>query len=112
MGAGFAIISASQSLPVVIAGILATGSGLGLIIPNQNVWLMAHVPDAARGRASGAMTTLLFAGQFVSPVVSGALLGITDLRGVFLIFALTVLLAGTALAVGRIATADQAREDR
>ena len=69
MGAGYAVISQARALPVAALGILVTGSGLGLIIPNQNVWLMAHVPAAARGRAAGLMTLLLFAGQFVSPIV-------------------------------------------
>ena len=62
MGAGFAIISQSGALPAAMLGILVTGSGLGLIIPNQNVWLMAHVPEASRGRAAGLMTMLLFGG--------------------------------------------------
>jgi len=100
MGTGFAIISQADALPAVILGILVTGSGLGLVIPNQNVWLMAHVPEAARGRASGLMTTLLFAGQFVSPIVSGALLALMDLHALFLAFALGIGAVALALWVG------------
>ena len=40
MGTGYAIISQSEALPLVMLGIAITGSGLGLIIPNQNV--LAH----------------------------------------------------------------------
>ncbi|MEM7509206.1 MAG: MFS transporter [Pseudomonadota bacterium] len=87
MGAGFAIISQSYDLLPVVAGILVCGLGLGLIIPNQNVWLMSHVPKPLRGRAAGLMTTCLFAGQFVSPLVSGPLRAVMDLHGVFLTFA-------------------------
>ena len=100
MGAGFAVISRADALPVAMLGILVTGSGLGLIIPNQNVWLMAHVPDAARGRAAGLMTMLLFAGQFVSPIVSGALLALMDLHALFLVFALGIGTVAIALQVG------------
>lgn len=107
MGAGFAIISQSHTLPAVMLGILVTGSGLGLIIPNQNVWLMSHVPEAARGRASGWMTTVLFAGQFVSPIVSGALLGLMDLHAVFLVFALVI--GAVAVALWRIHHAERLR---
>ena len=100
MGAGFAIISQAYALPAVMLGILVTGAGLGLVIPNQTVWLMAHVPEGARGRASGLMTTLLFAGQFVSPIVSGALLAVMDLHAVFLAFALAIGAAALALWIG------------
>ena len=100
MGAGFAIISQSGALPPVMLGILVTGAGLGLIIPNQTVWLMAHVPEGARGRASGMMTTVLFAGQFVSPIVSGALLAWMDLHAVFLAFAIAIGAAALALWIG------------
>lgn len=96
MGAGFVVISQAGTLPVVAAGIAAAGLGLGLAIPNQNVWLMAHTPELARGRAAGLMTMLLFAGQFASPLVSGALLLALDLHGVFLAFALAAL-AGAVL---------------
>ena len=100
MGAGYAAISQAHAPPVAALGILVTGSGLGLIIPNQNVWLMAHVPAAARGRAAGLMTMLLFAGQFVSPIVSGPLLALMDLHAVFLAFGLAVLAVAIALGVG------------
>lgn len=110
MGTGFVLISQAQALPLVIVGILTTGAGLGAIIPNQNVWLMAHVPEGARGRAAGLMTTLLFAGQFVSPLVSAVALSFTDLSGVFLTFALGGLAVAAALAVGRSALGNQAQE--
>ena len=88
MGAGFALIAGARTPSVAMLGTVVTGLGLGLIVPNQTVWLMAHVPEEARGRASGLMTTLLFAGQFVSPLVSGALLTRMELHTVFLAFAL------------------------
>ena len=99
MGTGFAIVSGSHALGFVTFGILVTGAGVGLIIPNQNVWLMAHVPEAARGRASGLMTACLFAGQFVSPIVSGALLAAMDLSAVFLAFGLAIGAVALALLI-------------
>jgi MFS family permease len=100
MGAGFAIISQFHALPPVMLGIVTTGLGLGLIIPNQNVWLMAHVPEAARGRASGLMTMLLFGGQFASPILSGALLTVMDLHAVFATFAAAILAVAAVLWLG------------
>ena len=113
MGAGFAIISQSHALPPVMLGIVVTGLGLGLIIPNQNVWLMAHVPEAARGQASGLMTMLLFGGQFASPILSGALLTMMDLHAVFATFAAAILAVAAVLWLGAGASRTRlAGEDR
>ncbi|MGR3503199.1 MFS transporter [Pseudaestuariivita sp.] len=108
MGLGYALISQAETLPLVVAGVLTTGAGLGAIIPNQNVWLMAHVPDTARGRSSGMMTTLLFAGQFASPFVSAAVLAVTDLSGVFLVFALGAGMVAAMLGASHIVTRSRA----
>ena len=102
MGTGFAIVSQSHALPPVMLGIAVTGLGLGLIIPNQNVWLMAHVPEAARGRASGLMTMLLFGGQFASPILSAALLTMMDLHAVFATFAAVILAVAATLWLGAV----------
>lgn len=99
MAAGYFVVSAASSAPMVGVGILVTGMGLGAIIPNQTVWLMAHVPEHARGRASGLMTTFLFGGQFVSPFVSAAVLKLTDLHGLFFWFAFGALFVATLLKV-------------
>ena len=112
MGTGFAIISQSHALPPVMLGIVVTGLGLGLIIPNQNVWLMAHVPETARGRASGLMTMLLFAGQFASPILSGALLTAMDLHAVFAAFAAVIVAVAATLSLGAARRARPAGELR
>lgn len=97
MGIGFAIISQATNLPIIILGALVAGLGLGLIVPNQNLWLMSIVPEASRGRAAGFLTTVLFAGQGASPLVSGALAGIMSLPMVFLSFALGIAVIGLSV---------------
>ncbi len=70
---------------------------------------MAYVPEDARGRASGLMTALLFAGQFASPFVSAALLAHTDLHGLFFWFALGALLVATLLTVNVLRSSGKRR---
>jgi MFS family permease len=60
---------------------------------------MAAVPPSARGRASGLLTTAFFAGQFVSPIVSGASMSAFGLAGTFQAFALFQAALAMALAV-------------
>ena len=39
-------------------------------MPNLNVWTANEVPDALRGTALGGLTTFMFLGQFLSPILS------------------------------------------
>jgi MFS family permease len=88
MGLGYIIIAQARSYPVVMIGLLVAGFGLGLLMPNMNVWLNAIVPPKLRGRTLGGLTTAMFLGQFCSPIVTqplaksigqGATYGLTGL---------------------------------
>lgn len=79
MGLGYAVIAAAGTAWVAVAGVTFAGLGLGLLMPNQVVWLMSRTPAGARGRAAGIMTTAIFLGQFLSPLYSGPLAEATSL---------------------------------
>lgn len=67
MGIGYTIIGLVSS--VVVIGLILGGLGLGLLMPNLNVWLTTETPDVLRGRALGGLTTFFFLGQFLSPLL-------------------------------------------
>jgi len=70
MGAGYSIIGLVNQYALVLVGLAIAGSGLGLLMPNLNLWIASEVSDAARGRALGGSTMFFFLGQFLSPLVS------------------------------------------
>ena len=76
MGAGYVGIGLTDSVWLagsywlVLIMLIPTGIGLGLILPNLNVWTSEEVPDNLRGRALGGLTTFMFLGQFLSPIAS------------------------------------------
>ena len=70
MGIGNIVIGLAGNYPVILAGLVVTGLGLGLLTPNLNVWLTKEVPNNLRGRVLGGLTTFMFLGQFLSPVVT------------------------------------------
>ncbi len=70
MGAGYSIIGLVNNYALVLFGLAIAGSGLGLLMPNLNLWIASEVSDAARGRALGGSTMFFFLGQFLSPLVS------------------------------------------
>lgn len=97
MAFGYGIISQATGLPMVIAGTLVAGLGLGPLMPNQTTWLMGRMPAAVRGRAAGLLTTVVFAGQFASPLLAGVLATQMEIHAVFLTFSIILGLAAVAM---------------
>lgn len=109
-GTGYLALGLATSLAVVLPGLVIGGAGLGLIVPNLVGWVAQASSAEARGRLMGVMTSALFLGQFVSPLVWAPVLRATD-RQQALALASAVLLGLAVVAV----VLDQARrylEDR
>jgi MFS family permease len=70
LGVGFVFLGLSQHYIHSYAGLVVTGFGLGIIRPNIMTWLISVTPAAARGRVMGGVTTCIFVGQFISPLLS------------------------------------------
>jgi MFS family permease len=70
LGIGYLLISLGGIYTIVLLGLAIAGTGLGLIMPNMNLCLISVTPDAMRGKVLGGVTTSIFLGQFLSPLVS------------------------------------------
>jgi len=68
VGLGSLIIGISSEYAGILIGLVISGIGVGLSLPNFNLWLLTVIPAAARGRAVGYLTTAVFLGQFLSPI--------------------------------------------
>ena len=86
MGIGYLLIGQSANWAQVLTGLAISGMGLGILMPNMTVWLSAAVPEAVRGRALGGLSTAMFLGQFLSPIVTGPL---TKAVGMGAVYAIT-----------------------
>lgn len=67
---GFVLVALAESLWLAVVGLCFCGPGLGLMFPSISTCLMGETPARFRGRATGGMTTAVFLGQFLSPVLS------------------------------------------
>lgn len=69
MAIAFVFIAFGDSFSMVMMGMLFSGLGMGITIPNANVWVMQLAPLEIRGREIGRLTTFWFMGQFLSPLI-------------------------------------------
>lgn len=66
---GFTVIGISTSYSAVLTGLFIAGMGFGTFMPNASLWMMTIAPASIRGKLVGRLTTAIFVGQFVSPII-------------------------------------------
>ena len=69
LAAGFYITGVTSSIAVVVVAMFIAGFGVGCLLPNTNLWVIELTHHELRGRTLGILTTCLFLGQFLSPIV-------------------------------------------
>jgi MFS family permease len=83
-----------SSYGIVILGLLIAGAGLGLLLPNMNVWLNVITPPPQRGRILGGLTICMFLSPFaVQPIAQQWGLQTAYLFAAGLLFAIGLLIA-------------------
>jgi MFS family permease len=83
MGIGYLLIGQSSNWSQTLVGLAVSGMGLGILMPNMTVWLSSAVADAGRGKALGWLSTSMFLGQFLSPIVTQPLTKFLGLGGTY-----------------------------
>ena len=91
MAIGYYLISRSDNYSMIMIAMLVSGLGIGLMIPNTNLWVMKIAPPIIRGKEIGKLTMFWFFGQFISPIVLLPITSRFDLANTFLTMAFVML---------------------
>jgi len=94
MSAGYFVMTLMTSYMTSLIGMVIAGIGFGLYIPNHSSWILAVVGPERRGYGAGLVTTAMFLGQFLAPIIAQPLIEIDDHEAVWR--KLSVLLFGLA----------------
>lgn len=94
IGLGSVIIGLTSEFVGILLGLLITGIGIGLSLPNYNLWLLSVIPAATRGRALGGLTTAVFLGQFLSPIAIEPIASQAGFSAAFVVTGVIALLLG------------------
>lgn len=102
MAVGYVIVwvaAGAGALPGVIAGVLVASAGTGLLLPTLVAWAVGRIPFLSRGRSTGVWTASFFLGQFVTPLVIGAIQGALSIPVAVAVGVVGVVCAAVALAL-------------
>jgi MFS family permease len=70
---GMFIIWFVGGVPGVAVGAIVGGAGSGLLLPSMLTWAVASTRFEERGRVTGLWTAAFFFGQFLTPIIMGAI---------------------------------------
>lgn len=76
------------------------GVGLGIMRPNVVMWVMSAIPPAHRGKAMGAITSSVFIGQFISPLLTQPIVQMWGYSAVYVSVALLLFSIALVVAIG------------
>jgi len=92
MAIAYICIAIGNSYEMVMLAMLLGGLGMGVMIPNANVWVMQLAPIEIRGREIGRLTTFWFMGQFLSPIILLPILDIVSQSQLYYLIAIILLM--------------------
>jgi MFS family permease len=104
MSIGYVVIGMSGTFLGIVAGLALAGAGVGFTLPNLNTWIAAVTPDAVRGRALSGLTSALFLGQFLSPLVVRPISDTVGLDTTFLGVGVVLAMGAVAFALAAVYT--------
>lgn len=103
IGLSFLLLSSATGYAGVLVALAVSGICMGTIMPNFAAAAMLLAPPNLRGRISGLLVSSIFAGQFLSPIVSQPLITASGFDGAYAVVGAIVLVLGIAAAAVRIA---------
>ncbi|MFC6487763.1 MFS transporter [Nitratireductor sp. GCM10026969] len=95
--AAFAVLGTVENPLVLATATFFLGIGNGIAFSTLSIVIADLVPESLLGRATGASSTLMFIGQFASPLVVGPLMAATAIITGYLVIAVAACLILFAL---------------
>ncbi|MEU3372383.1 MFS transporter [Streptomyces sp. NPDC006660] len=100
IGIGYLILAVAPNIAVLVVALLVMGTGLGFLMPNLNNWVLAEAPAEVRARYAGLLTTALFLGQFLAPVITQPIVSALGIQPTFAVVACGALVVSVAYYLG------------
>jgi len=83
MGLAFGVLTISYSVPIILISVCFIGFGQGIIFPLINDKVLNDVDPALSDRVISIVSSMIYVGQFLSPVVLDSisnLVGLPEIR--------------------------------
>lgn len=89
-GVGFLIVVFIHDFSALLIALAIIGFGSGVWYINNSAWILKLTPTNERGKVAGILSSCLFLGQFLSPLLTQPLIAQIGLFGVFLLYTVLI----------------------
>ncbi len=89
-GVGFLIIVFIHDFTALLIAMAIIGFGSGLVYINNSAWILKLAPNTERGKVAGILSSCIFLGQFLSPLLTQPIVGRIGLFSAFLLYAVLI----------------------
>jgi len=100
-GLGYLLIGFGEHQFFIFLGLAISGVGTGLMMPNGNFILLALLPESIKGKWLGGLTTAIFLGQFLSPLIIAPFIAGQGIQSGFILIAVLSLLLSVLLTLSK-----------
>lgn len=109
MALAYLCIVFGNSYTNVMMAMFLAGLGMGLMIPNANVWVMQLAPPETRGKEIGRLTTFWFLGKFLSPLMLLPILKLFSQSQVFITLSMILFILSLGFLIIHISLSKKSR---
>lgn len=102
---GYFLIFFANNYVFVILGLIFSGIGNGLAIPNVKAQMLDFAGINQRTKQSGLLSMSLYIGQFLSPILVEPFIRFIDIKAPFLVFAVLLFIVGFGISFNKIKNA-------
>lgn len=110
MGCGYVAIAYSVQYIFINVAVFIAGMGVGLLMPLGNLWIMQLAPANRRSIMVGNITTALFLGQFLSPILLQPIINSFGVMQLFLLAGFVMIFFVVILYLKKIAVKKQKKK--
>ncbi len=110
MAVGYAVFGFAQYYWMVLVGAAFAGAGIGIFLPNINMWVVTMAPPHMRGRVVSGLMSAVFLGQFSTPLLSTPIARSAGIDQMFFLASIAALGIAGAFAVAAMRAPDSAQQ--
>ncbi len=100
-GVGFLIIVFIHDFSALLTAMAIIGFGSGLVYINNSAWILKLAPNTERGKVAGILSSCIFLGQFLSPLLTQPLVARIGLFSAFLLYAVLIFIVAMAFFIAK-----------
>lgn len=99
MSISYMLVSVTMQYYLILLAMALYGVGMGIMMPNNSLWVISSVKSSNRGVAVGGLHTSTYSGKFVSALVIYPIVKATSMKTTFMIASILMVISAISISL-------------